>query len=140
MRVSSSSSVKDWGRVVVQLTVRAHDLPLGNLLHEVHLPLRGVLGEALVDGRRDGLPDLLPLVLRVRLGLLLLVSRTVALVAAELAAEFGMGAALPVEVDRICCLRGRQARIRDDAESRDVVRDCIQGKGIRWGETNLGTR
>lgn len=88
-----------------KLTIRAQDLALGDLRHEVRLLLGGVGGEALVHGGGDGLLDLLALVLRLGLGLLLLGAHLVALVAAQAAAEVGVRAALVVEVGRVSCWR-----------------------------------
>lgn len=89
------------------LTVTAQNLSLGDHLHKIHLHLRGLAREALLDGVGNGGADLLALGGGVSLDLLLLGAGLATLVAAEVAAELSVAAALVVEVGGVGWRRGR---------------------------------
>lgn len=83
------------------LTVAGKSLALGDLLQEVGLTSFDVGREALGLGFLNGQADGLALANRLLLGLLLLGTMLSAIVAAEIATEVGVDAALVVEVDGV---------------------------------------
>lgn len=84
-----------------KLTIGGQSLALGDLLQEVGLAALDILGEALLLSLDNGLGDSLTLADGLELGLLLLGAVLLALVAAEVTTEVGVGAALVVEVEEV---------------------------------------
>lgn len=81
--------------------IGGQSLALGDLLQEVGLAALDILGEALLLSLDNGLGDSLTLADGLELGLLLLGAVLLALVAAEVTTEVGVGAALVVEVEEV---------------------------------------